>query len=279
MPIAWPGTALSFGSPIGQMRCGPGWSLDQAWSDRLADFDLWFVWAGRGRMTLSDRTLELRPGVCLVMRPGHRYLAEQHPSDPLGVTFVHFDLRDRRTGARVADGDLPAEAHHVDVVYVHTLLSRVVTCLAPVPPRAAVPRVREQDIAARLLEALLMELELAARERPASTSRGREIANRAAALIRDAPGRSWKVAALARRAGCSPDHFARLFRDALDVSPLDFIVQTRIARARELLGESSLTIGQIADALGYSSPYFFSRQIKQHTGLTPSDLRRGRSRR
>src|SRR5262249_27709319 len=177
MPIAWLGTALSFGSPIGQMHCAPGWRLDKAWSDRLADFDLWFVWAGRGRMALSDRTLDLRPGVCLVMRPGRRYLAEQHPRDPLGVTFVHFDLRGRRTGMRVADRDLPAEVHHVDVVYVHGLLRRIVACLAPVLPRATALRTREQDVAARLFEALLMELELAAWEprEATSTTRAREI--------------------------------------------------------------------------------------------------------
>ena len=108
----------------------------------------------------------------------------------------------------------------------------------------------------------------------ASAARRREAALKAAALIRDEPGRTWRIADLASTAGYSADHFTRAFKEALGRTPQDFVVHARIERARQLLAESSLPIGRIAELLGYASPYFFSRQFRQLTGRTPREHRR-----
>ncbi len=81
------------------------------------------------------------------------------------------------------------------------------------------------------------------------------------------------VLELAGQAGMSEVHFRRLFRRVYHVSPLQFITSQRIRRAKELLIDGSLTIGQVADAVGYASVYYFSRIFKQVTGLTPSGYR------
>lgn len=277
MPIDWPSTRLSFGLPRGRVRCEPGWRLEPAWSDRLHDFDLWLVWAGRGRMRLSSGEIELRPGVCLWMRPARIYHGEQDPSDRLGVSFVHFDLHDRTTGCRVDNETLPGELHAVDPVYGEALLRQVVAHLDPVAPQGAERRGLELEIAERLFGGLLRQLDL---PRPdvagrAAAARRRAAALKAAALIRDEPGRSWHVAELARDAGYSADHFSRAFKEALGRTPQEFVVHARVERARQLLAESSLPVGRVAELLGYASPYFFSRQFRQLTGRTPRQHRQG----
>ena len=126
------------------------WSiLEPAWSDRLQDFDLWLVWAGRGRMRLSSGEIELRPGVCLWMRPGRIYPGEQDPNDRLGVSFVHFDLHDGSTGRRVEEAALPGELHSVDPVYGEALLRQVAAHLDPVAPQEAALRALETEIQPR----------------------------------------------------------------------------------------------------------------------------------
>jgi hypothetical protein len=58
------------------VRCERGWSLQAAWSQRLADCDLWYVCAGSGRMRLADgRDIHLESGVAIWARPGGLYLA------------------------------------------------------------------------------------------------------------------------------------------------------------------------------------------------------------
>ena len=56
---------------MGRLRCDPGWRLDPRWARDLRDYDLWYVWAGRGRMVTSDGPIDLHPGRGLWMRPPH----------------------------------------------------------------------------------------------------------------------------------------------------------------------------------------------------------------
>jgi transcriptional regulator GlxA family with amidase domain len=45
-------------------------------------------------------------------------------------------------------------------------------------------------------------------------------------------------------------------------------------RARLLLEETTMSVGEIAAALGYSDIFLLSRQFKQHYGYAPSQVRR-----
>ncbi len=95
-----------------------------------------------------------------------------------------------------------------------------------------------------------------------------------ASRIRESPSDVPPITDLARQVGYSADHFSRVFRQVLGQSPQAYIVEQRVGRARQLLTESSLTVTQIADALGYESVYFFSRQFKAKSGISPSQYRR-----
>lgn len=278
--LNWETTKVSFGSIFGRVRCEPGWRLEPGWSDRLTDFDLWFVWGGSGRLWLTDGEVELRPGTCIWMRPGRTYIAEQDPADRLGVSFVHFSLADGQTGKSPPAAALPAEVHRVDPIYVEALLANVLAQLTPVIPRPPDVTLRGRAAALRLFEGFLMQLDLAPPERPGSPAarRRQEAVQKVATLIRDEPARPWRVSALARDAGFGADHFARAFKEIVGQAPRDFIVEARIERARHLLTETCLPVGLVASALAYSSPFFFSRQFRERTGLTPLQYRRAATR-
>jgi transcriptional regulator GlxA family with amidase domain len=94
------------------------------------------------------------------------------------------------------------------------------------------------------------------------------------ARISQNPGQSWRIDALAKEFHCTPDHFGKLFRKYTAQTPGDFIIQSRINAARSLLQSSSHSVIRIAELLGYSDVYAFSRQFHQKTGLTPSACRK-----
>lgn len=269
--LDWSHTHAKIGL-LGRVRCEPGWRLD--WHDPgyLKDFDLWFVWAGEGRMRLMDRTVALRPGICLWMQPGHTYIGDQDPTNRLGVTFIHFDLMSRN-GRPIRR--LPPEVHHVDdFTFFDSATRHIVGLMQDTRTPGKVARQLEAEA---LLRGLLIGLEsgkkgAAQSLSPAQTEHHRKIREITSQLLENS-GEPVSVNELARRTGYSPIHFARVFKNVTGLLPREFMIQARIARAKQLLRESPLSIGEISDALGYSDVFFFSRQFKERTGLSPTRFR------
>jgi AraC family transcriptional regulator, arabinose operon regulatory protein len=81
------------------------------------------------------------------------------------------------------------------------------------------------------------------------------------------------VAELARTAGLSPSHFSALFRAATGGGVVEYTKRLRMARARELLITSSREIADIAEAVGYTDAFYFSRQFRTVHGCTPTAYR------
>lgn len=275
MRMDWTRLRVAVSKGVGRVRCEPGWRLGPDWAAQLRDCDLWFVWAGRGRMTLRDRTIELRPGVCLWMRPGGIYLAEQEPADRLGVTYLHFDVLNARGSPLRRDRVLPPEVYEVpDAGATDAILTRIVELRRSADER-------HHRAADHLLTGVLMELEATPRSSGGTAPGGvathqRRVVQAAAARIRESPADAPSAPELARAAGYSVDHFAKLFRQVMGQPPQEYIVAARIDRAKQLLAESTLSVAQVADALGYRDVYFFSRQFKQKTGRSPSAYRKRR---
>lgn len=247
-----------------KVRCEPGWSLSRQWSANLVDQDLWFVRSGRGQMRLKDgHAVTLRAGVLVWARPGGLYLAEHNHKDPLAVTAIHFE-----------DGLEPPdrEVFEVrDVAYTTTILGRVVDLVEAGQPKLAT------DLLGFALEELRSGICTEATSASGTALHHHRVIEAAAARIREAPHEIDSIEKLARQAGYSVAHFSRLFTEHVGRPPRDYIVQRRIERACQLLRDTPMTISQIADVLGYSSVFFFSRQFKQRYGLAPSAYRREQS--
>lgn len=82
------------------------------------------------------------------------------------------------------------------------------------------------------------------------------------------------LSALAGVAGLSPYHFARLFKQATGLSPHQYVVLQRVEQARRLLSNTRLSVGEIANAVGFTHQSHLAQQIRRHFGVAPSALRR-----
>ena len=71
----------------------------------------------------------------------------------------------------------------------------------------------------------------------------------------------------------SPNYLSRIFSKETGSTIKNFIVDTRIACAKELLKSSSKSIGQIAEEVGYKNHQHFSTIFNKVTGMPPSDYR------
>jgi len=55
---------------------------------------------------------------------------------------------------------------------------------------------------------------------------------------------------------------------------MNYVLGKRINKAKEFLSKSSVTVEQLAQILGFSSPSHFIRRFKKLEGLTPSEYRK-----
>lgn len=278
MKIDWSKTRVRVNYPCGRVRCEPGWHLDKSGASKVTDFDLWFVWAGRGEMQTDVGNVHLRPGICIWMRPTGWYTATQDPDDRIGASFLHFDLLDADGSIRPWDAPTPPVIHDVpDVSFVDVTMRRIAELMRH-EKRPDDVRIPAEQTANSLMTGLLMDLD-ADSDRPASTIAGgtelhyRKLVMELAARISESPKEIPSIAEMADQAGYSTDHFARVFKSVLGQSPQAFAVRARINRACQLLTESPLTISQIASAIGYEDIFFFSKQFKQKMGMTPTQYR------
>ncbi len=81
------------------------------------------------------------------------------------------------------------------------------------------------------------------------------------------------VAALARRSGMSPRHFARAFRDEVGTTPAAYVEAARVEAAKLLLATTHDGALAVARACGFGTVETFHRAFRRVTGTTPDRYR------
>ena len=82
---------------------------------------------------------------------------------------------------------------------------------------------------------------------------------------------------VAQAVGLSPYHFARLFKQSAGQTPHQYHLTKRVERARLLLLSTSLTIGEVAEEMGFSHASHFARHCRRILGVAPGDFKRARA--
>lgn len=253
----------------GRVDCAPGWR----WRPRLTDYDLWLPVKGRGAFRLGERAYPVRAGTLLLLRPGDSGWATQDPADRLTVLYVHLDFfvpgQDRR--AALDGAWLPSRAvPFADAARLDPLLTQIV--------RLMDTRQRLAATEAKLLlgQALLEVYRQDALNQGFATARLDPRVARVTARLRGHPEERPTLAEAAAASGLSPAYFSRLFKGETGASFREYVVRTRLERARHFLEETELSVGEIARALGYDDLFLFSRQFKAHYGYSPRQVRKGR---
>ena len=253
-------------------ECAPDWRWDSKQSP-WRHLILWMVTAGQGTMNHAGQLYPVQAGDCFVFRMWHRCVGEHVPQTPLTVYWCEFRFLDEQ-GKEVSlseeVGDRLPAVHRrpPDLPFLIQVFDRAIRYGREAGRRG------EANL---WMEATLQEL---ARQDALLPCSGLELEHYEAirevvAAIRREPGRAWSVRELSKQLHYTPDHFTRVFRAVRGESPREFLIRTRIEEAKLLISMSSYSIGRIADLLGYSDVYHFSKQFKEKTGIPPSRFRAG----
>lgn len=96
---------------------------------------------------------------------------------------------------------------------------------------------------------------------------------KAIAYIKDNIDKDISLDTLAGIACVTKSHLGRLFRESLGISPVQYIIRTKIQCAQRLLMTTSYSINNIASQVGFKDVSYFIRLFRQNIGFTPQDYR------
>ena len=82
---------------------------------------------------------------------------------------------------------------------------------------------------------------------------------------------------IANSANLSPSYFHLVFKDIIGVSPYEFLLNIRINHAKNLLMNSKLSLGKIAEETGFGSQAYFNYVFKKELDITPNAYRSEKS--
>lgn len=93
-------------------------------------------------------------------------------------------------------------------------------------------------------------------------------------LIHENPEREWTLEILSKAVGMSRTLFFNKFKETVGETPLEYLTNRRMDRAKRLLLSTKDSIGSIALAVGYQSEAAFNRLFKSKVDETPARYRR-----
>jgi AraC-like DNA-binding protein len=252
----WP-TAAS----VGEVTYPPGGTLGPRWQ---RDVQLVLVHEGTVTVTVDGRTRPAqRAGSVSLLLPGHRETFAFAPDRPTRHAWLQAHVRalpdDLADRLRRLPHALPTSA-------ALAALARSAIDATTAPPAGPL----QHALVAAALWRYVVEGESGPARRPRLVEQAREH------LHANAHDPALDLATLARACNVSAAHLARVFRRDAGTGPIAYLWAHRVAVGVDLLGNTGLPVGTIAEQCGFKTLYHFSRRVKQATGAAPTELRRRR---
>jgi AraC-like DNA-binding protein len=232
----------------------------------FTDYDLLVFTSGVGSCLINGRQHTVSPRDILLMRRGDT-MERPFSAGRMANMLAHFDF----IGENGEPVDPPEEIlpprfpAHADHLMISNVMQACIKSLDNSEPLAA--------------KALLRSILLLLAQQPEGQLRDFSVAHRSrlfgefARRILDDPALHRNVSDLADEAGMSAVQFTRCFREHTGHPPGEFMVLARIERAKLLLSTTSRSVADVANCLGFSDVYFFTRQFASRAGAPPAAFR------
>src|SRR5574344_531752 len=83
-----------------------------------------------------------------------------------------------------------------------------------------------------------------------------------------------QVEEIAAEIGITAEHFIRIFRETMNITPLQYFYRLKIKTAAAMVSNTALLLSDIAKKMSFENQFHFSRIFKKCTGVCPSEYRK-----
>jgi AraC-type DNA-binding domain-containing proteins len=231
----------------------------------LDAYQLVYITEGKGyfESSVSHKKQPIQGGYLLILFPGiwHRY----SPDPETGWVENWIECRGRAFDRARATRLLRPERPVWRIGLLPDLLQCFERCHALAQRRSA----GSQAMLATLGLHLLSILQGAHRLRPGFRRPIDERIQQAQLIIARRYHETIIVEELARQLHIGYSYFRQAFKAQTGLSPKQYQLQIRLQKAQDFLANTSRSVGEIAEILGFNTAYHLSNQFKNHVGLAP----------
>lgn len=233
------------------------------------DYQIIYIASGKGYFYFDPNTpTVLEAGHFILYRPytyqNYIYYGEDHPS----IYWIHFTGADidhlfNTYGIRPAENVISTGVHpHFEETFLEIILE------------LQLQRLFSEDRAAFLFMQLILMIgrHKTDREQHSENAHATEI-DLSRAYFHKHYQENINVEEYARNNGMSLSFFFRKFKAQTGLSPLQYILEIRLANAQRLLTTTDYSINEIARIVGYENALYFSRLFHKHIGQSPREYR------
>ncbi len=231
------------------------------------DYYLMFLKRGSMDLLLRDETIEIKKGEGVILAPGRPLCYTfSGVNGPLEYYWAHFTGSEAHSlleSTRLGESRLFKVQQSEDIIQRFKELMSAFLVLDE----------WQANEAAGQLMALLSHLGRAA----AADDERADIApiRRSLGYMNEFYAKALSVRELAAMEFMSPSRYSTIFRSIMGTSPKDYLIRLRMNNAMDMLDKTDLSVKQVALAVGYDDPLYFSRLFKKRAGISPRMLRNG----
>lgn len=242
----------------------PGWSEQNTEPDF---YRFCYTDKGQGRLDLQDKRYTLEPGTLFLLPANTMQSFGTDGNEPFGKYWCHFriDLADMLFMNSL---QLPAFVQVQDKQMIKHLFSKMIGL------QQCASFTRDLRLKAVLLEMIAYYLDASHLQQDVLIDPGFGVKwNEVLEYIESNLHTNIQIDDLAKFAFLHPNYFITSFKNMMGCSPIQYVTNRRIASAKQLLAETSMSVATIAGQVGMQNHYL-SRLFKRYTGITPLQYRR-----
>ncbi len=233
------------------------------------EFELSFVIQGEGRLHVNNEEVKLSPGSVSLTEPGIRHCFSSGPEEKMEYYALRFD-------AEPADGELQSFFREMGTAVTsagsfHEYMAATFRLLLDLGMASGGRAdTRMQAVCLSLLQIVRLLF-----ENRALTIRTKNDYSMSDVMIYITDHCEEKITlkSLSERFAISSSHLSRLFMEAFHTSPINYLINARMAKATEYLGKTNKPVAEIAKLVGYDNPYYFDKLFVRRMGCTPGEYR------
>ena len=232
------------------------------------DYQLLYIATGKGHFYFDGKERILTEGNMILYRPHEPQMYYYHASDKIEVYWVHFTGRD--VEAVLKKYGLPETEN---VFYTGT--SPDYQCIyREMIQELQLCRANYEELLSFTLMRFFIMINRFIDEGKKSGSDIQNEIERATHYFNENYNKPINIDEYAESRHISTCWFIRSFKQILKVTPMQYILSLRMANAQSLLETTEDSISEIAEAVGYDNPLYFSRIFRKNIGVSPSEYRK-----